>query len=54
MPAKSKAQLRLMYAVKEGKAKLNTPGLSKKEASEFIEATSKPSKLPERTKKKKS
>lgn len=53
MPAKSKAQLRLMYAVKEGKAKLDAPGLTKAKAEEFIEATPSPKKLPEKKKPKK-
>lgn len=50
MPPKSKAQARLMRAVASGDAKV--PGLSKKEAREYVQGT--PTKnLPEHVKGKK-
>lgn len=49
MPPRSKAQTRFMHAVAEGKAK--APGLSKKEAREYVKDT--PKGLPERVKHKK-
>jgi hypothetical protein len=44
MPAKSRAQYRLMQAVAHGDAKV--PGLSKKQAAEFVKDQS-PKRLPE-------
>ena len=48
MPLKSQAQKRFMYAVASGSIK--KPGLSKKEAKEFIGATKDVSSLPEKVK----
>lgn len=53
MPVKSKAQMRLMYAVASGKAKKKPKSLSKKEAKEMLSATENKSALPEKTAKKK-
>lgn len=39
MPAKSRSQLRFMYAVEEGSVK--APGLSKEKAHEFTEGMTK-------------
>lgn len=50
MPAKSKAQLRMMRAIADGRMKA-PPGLSRAEAREFVEKTRNPKKLPERAKK---
>lgn len=47
MPAKSKAQYRLMQAVAQGDVKL--PGLTKEKAAEFVAGQS-PRGLPERAK----
>ncbi len=49
MPAKSEAQLRLMYAVASGKVKKK--GLSAEQANEWIHATGDNSELPEKVKK---
>jgi hypothetical protein len=48
MPVKSKAQMRLMYAVASGKAKKKPKSLSKKEAKEMLSATENKSALPEK------
>lgn len=48
MPAVSKAQLRLMGGVCSGN--IRSPGLSKETACEFVNATPKGAKLPERKK----
>lgn len=49
MPAKSKAQFRLMQAMLHGsKPKGGKKGPSKKVAQEYISATPSPGKLPER------
>lgn len=53
MPVKSKAQMRLMYAVASGKAKKKPKSLSKKEAKEMISATENKSALPEKAPKSK-
>ena len=53
MPVKSKAQMRLMYAVASGKAKKKPKSLSKKEAKEMLSATENKSALPEKAPKKK-
>ena len=49
MPAKSKAQLRFMWAVLKGAIKKK--GLSKEKAKEFIDKTGSSKKLPEKVKK---
>lgn len=49
MPVKSKAQMRFMGAVASGS--LRKPGLSSAKAKEFLVATGKKKKLPERVKK---
>lgn len=49
MPVKSKAQMRFMGAVASGSIKKK--GLSKAKAEEFLHATGKGAKLPERAKK---
>ena len=51
MPARSKAQARLMYAVASGKAKKKPKGLSKKEAKEFVKGINYKN-LPEKVKNK--
>ena len=48
MPVKSKAQMRLMFAVASGKAKKKPKGLSKKEAKDMLAATENKSALPEK------
>jgi hypothetical protein len=48
MPVKSKAQMRLMFAVASGKAKKKPKSLSKKEAKEMLSATENKSALPEK------
>lgn len=53
MPVKSKAQMRLMFAVASGKAKKKPKSLSKKEAKEMLSATKNKSALPEKATKKK-
>lgn len=53
MPVKSKAQMRLMYAVASGKAKKKLKSLSKKEAKEMLSATENKSALPEKAPKSK-
>ena len=50
MPPKSKAQAKFMRAVASGS--VNAPGLSKKEAKEYVSGHS-TKKLPERVKRKK-
>lgn len=50
MPARSKAQFRLLKGVAEGSITL--PGMSKKEAKEYTKGQS-PKKLPEKVKNKK-
>jgi len=52
MPAKSKAQFRLMKGIAEGGIKPRKGLPSKKEAAEFVEGQS-PKGLPERVKKRK-
>jgi hypothetical protein len=47
MPGRSRSQMRFMFAVQEGKAKV--PGLSKKEAADFTKGVDM-SKLPEKVK----
>jgi len=51
MPAKSKAQYRLMQAVCHGTAKKKPKGLSKEEACEYVKGQS-PKGLPKKVKKK--
>lgn len=53
MPVKSKAQMRLMYAVASGKTKKKPKSLSKKEAKEMLSATENKSALPEKAPKSK-
>lgn len=48
MPVKSKAQMRLMYAVASGKAKKKPKGLSKAEAKDMLAKTENKSALPEK------
>jgi hypothetical protein len=50
MPAKSKAQFRLMQSAANNPAVAKKTGISKGVASEFISATKSPKKLPERKK----
>ena len=51
MPVKSKAQMRFMGAVASGS--LKKEGLSKTKAREFLHATPKGAKLPEKVKRRK-
>lgn len=51
VPAVSEAQLRAMYAAKEGKSTL---GIPKSVGADFVAATPKGTKLPEKVSKKKS
>ena len=51
MPAKSKAQFRLMQAVAHNPSIAKKTGISKSVGEEFVSATKAPKKLPERMKK---
>ena len=51
MPAKSRAQFRLLQALLHGKVKDKPEGLTKEKAKEFVDATPSYKNLPEKKKK---